>query len=820
MDETIQDDAPVYSIFDKFARLVLFATIFLLPIFAIPVTFIPLGFTKTALFICGTAIAAILFVIARLRDGEISLPSGMALPLLGLIVLATAVSTLASGAVPLSWGGVWFEASSFSFILSLAVFLFLCAALFKNTDHIFYAYIIFISSAALLALFHIIRFVGGPGIFSFNFFSNSVSTPLGSWSDLSVFFGAVAVFLLSTIEFMKLHSALRIIFYAALVVSLMILAAVNTPLVWVLVGIFSLVFLVYLISFKHMERARYEDVLPTGVSVDSEKTSEDKPEEKIKETPSKRRLHGIPSVSFSVFLCSVIFVIFSGTIGNIISGFLGSSFIEARPSFGATMEIARQTLSEDAFFGAGPNMFVRKWLQFKPEGTNQTIFWNSDFTSGVGFLPTQLITGGIVGVIFWILFFASYLWSGFKFILSVKAEKVSRYLVGAGFLSSLFLWSAFLFYSPGPVVLALAFSLTGLSVAALSVAGALSIKRLQFSDKPSLSFASVLALILVFLCSVAVLWSVGSRFASSVEFNRGLRAATERGNIDEAGALILHAAELSPLDMYARTLTDIELARLNNLLSTKTSKDANAEKIQTDFQNILGNAISYGRSAVALGVGNYANWMSLGRVYASVVPLKIEGAYDSAKSAYGEAMKLNPKSPAILLAYAQLEAAKGDGEKAREFIVKSLQMKSNYTEAVFLLSQIEVQEGNIKAAIKSVDAATVLSPNDPTIRFQLGLLKYNENDWAGAARAFERAVSLNANYSNARYFLGLAYDKLGRDKEAVAQFEELVKTNPSNEEVALVLKNLKSGRSPFVNAEPPVDSKPEKRQMLPVKESE
>jgi tetratricopeptide (TPR) repeat protein len=296
-----------------------------------------------------------------------------------------------------------------------------------------------------------------------------------------------------------------------------------------------------------------------------------------------------------------------------------------------------------------------------------------------------------------------------------------------------------------------------------------------------------------------------------------VRAANEQGNIDSAETLIERASSLASLDIYSRFLTGIELARMNALLSKKTS-DSEAEKVRDDFQNILGKALNYGRSAVSIDNGNYQNWLSLGGVYEAVVPLKIEGAYEAAKGAYNEALARNPKSPAILLALARLEAVKGDGEKAREFITKSLQMKSNYTEAVFLLSQIEVQEGNIKAAIQSVEAAAVLSPRDPTIRFQLGLLKYNQKDWSGAANAFESAVLLNQNYANAKYFLGLVYDKLGKEKEAIALFEELAKTNSGNEEIALVLKNLKAGKSPFANAEPPVDSKPEKRSKLPVGE--
>jgi TolA-binding protein len=80
-------------------------------------------------------------------------------------------------------------------------------------------------------------------------------------------------------------------------------------------------------------------------------------------------------------------------------------------------------------------------------------------------------------------------------------------------------------------------------------------------------------------------------------------------------------------------------------------------------------------------------------------------------------------------------------------------------------------------------------------------------------------VELVPDYANARYFLGLAYDRLNRESDAIAQFEAIQKTNPDNAEVNLILSNLKSGRSAFANAKPPIDDKPEKRAEPPIEEN-
>jgi len=215
---------------------------------------------------------------------------------------------------------------------------------------------------------------------------------------------------------------------------------------------------------------------------------------------------------------------------------------------------------------------------------------------------------------------------------------------------------------------------------------------------------------------------------------------------------------------------------------------------------------------------NYQNYLTAGRVYESIVPM--EGAYKIAYENYNKALSLNPKSPLINLTLARLETSNKNNIKAKEYAIKSLQLKNNYTDAVFLLAQIEIAEGNIKEAIKLVEAGSILASDNPVAYFQLGVLKYSdkEKNYKGAAEAFEKAVSLSPSYSNARYFLGLSYYNLGRTADAIKQFESVQSLNPDNKEVEFILKNLRDGRAPFANAAPPIDDKPEKRKNLPVKE--
>jgi tetratricopeptide (TPR) repeat protein len=260
-------------------------------------------------------------------------------------------------------------------------------------------------------------------------------------------------------------------------------------------------------------------------------------------------------------------------------------------------------------------------------------------------------------------------------------------------------------------------------------------------------------------------------------------------------------------------LSELYLARLNELFADEEISQTEA---QSKFQAFLATAIQSAQRAVALDGTDYQNHLALGRVFEAVVPLNISGAYDNAKAAYAEGRTRNPQSPEIELILARLEITNKDNDEARMHIDKALAEKADYADAIFLLSQIDIAEGNISKAIESVRSVATLSPNDAGVFFQLGLLYYNQKDYVNAVGALERAVVLSPQYANAKYFLGLSYYQVDDTAErAVKEFQDLAMTNPDNAEIKAILDNLGEGKPPFANQ---LDSKPERRSTLPVKD--
>ncbi len=775
---------------------------FLLPIFFVPALSFPIQFSKALLLSGLVLVAFCLWVAARLKDGRFVIPNSPLLFALAVVVGFSALSGLFSGSIAASLLGQGFEIGTTLNILILSVLTFLIPVMFRKKEQIFGSYLAFLASFLLIALFHLFRLLFSPDFLSLGIFPDTVSNTIGKWNDLGVFFGVSTLLSLITVEFLSLSWLFRTLIYLSLAISLFFLAVVNFSMVWFVLGLFSLIFLVYLISFSRSNSSRVQG------EGDTETVS-------MGALPHRR----LPVPSLIVLLISVIFILAGNTIGNQIGTALNISQIEARPSWSATFLVARQTLIKNPLFGAGPNQFISEWLKYKPEGINSTIFWNVDFDFGVGLIPTFLVTTGILGMLAWVAFFLAFLYFGFKAILSNFGSTRSQYLVLSSFFVSLFLWIFTIFYIPSLTIFFLAFLFTGLFIASLTILNMAPTRTISFVSDPRAGFVSVLLLILLLIGGVTLGYVLVQKYAASVFFQQGVISFNTEGSIDKSEKLIARAAAMDPRDLYYRFLTELSLMRMNALLS-QYPNTVSAELVRTKFQSMLGTALLNARLAVAQGPQNYQNHMVLGRVYEAVVPLKIEGAYEAALTSYTEALMLNPKSPAIHLIMARLEAVKGDNAKARENIALALREKNNYTEAIFLLSQIEAQEGNIKAAILSVEAASVIAPDDPTVFFQLGLLRFNDKDYRGAASALERAVTLNPVYANAKYFLGLSYEKLKRTAEAITQFTDLKVTNPDNKEVDLILQNLKAGRDPFSDAAPPVDAAPEKRSKLPVAEKE
>jgi tetratricopeptide (TPR) repeat protein len=271
--------------------------------------------------------------------------------------------------------------------------------------------------------------------------------------------------------------------------------------------------------------------------------------------------------------------------------------------------------------------------------------------------------------------------------------------------------------------------------------------------------------------------------------------ALSSGDLAQAEEASARSLVFAESDRTHRLRASIGVTRMNQIASDNTIAPTTA---QEQFQAALSTSIAEGQAATAFNQNNYQNWALLGSVFQTVVPLKIEGAYQSARDAYDRAVALNPTNPVVPFILAQLEVANGNGVKAEEELTKAITLKRDYAQAIFLLSQIQVSLGKAREALQAAEAAAYFAPNDPTVLFQLGLLRSGNGDTAGAVAALSRATEINAQYANAFFFLGVMYAIQGNLEGAVVALEAVAGFSPENATaVASDLEALRAGKNPF-----------------------
>jgi len=769
--------------FDNVAySLVLFLGFFI-PLFFFPFFNISVGVSKSVLISTFAAVAFFLWLIARLKDGRFVFPKSLVLLAGAFLPIALFFSAVFSDAVGSSFVGLGYEIDTFSSILVLYILMFLSSIFFQLQKRMFYLYIALFSSAIVVFLYQLLRFV----FLSFDFpfveiFFQLPGNLIGKWVDMSIFFGFITILSLTAIELASLGSKVKKALYALVGISMLILALVNFKLSWVIVGIFSLIIFVYTLSFGNNS---------------------------IKNSSERR----IPTAPFTVLLISLFFILSGSLIGDAIYSFFKIPQEILRPSWTQTVDVAKNSLIENPVWGAGPNRFTSQWLLFKPAEINNSILWNMNFTAGVGFIPSSMMVAGGVGIIAWVIFLLAFVYRGIRSVFLLRVKAAHSYIIVSSFLSSLYLWVFLFFYVPNIVIIFLAFLMTGVFIASLAEAKLIKNYDFSFLEDPRIGFVSVLVLILLIISSIVGGYVLFQKFLSVGYFQRSMIAFNVEGNLDKAEQNIFRAIKLNRNDLYYRTLSEMNLARLNRILS---QSGVSKETVRAEFQAMSDEAIKNAISATEIDKTNYLNWVILAKVYQSLMLFGApEKFYDSAQNAYNTAVLLNPKDPSLTLARARLEISAENKEKAKEYIAQALNQKNNYTEAIFLLSQIQESEGNLKDAIASAEVASMVAPNDMGTFFQLGLLRYKTKDYSGAVSAFGRAVDLNPNYSNAKYFLGISLSKIGNKNSAIQQFKEISLLNPDNVEVKNILENLKAGRNPFDNVSVKA---PENRDDLPIEE--
>ncbi|MEA3399366.1 MAG: tetratricopeptide repeat protein [Patescibacteria group bacterium] len=741
-------------LFNKMSYISLVVTLLGSILFFTPFVSVTLAASKGFFLSLGITVSLFFWLVARLLDGKFVFPKERIILFALTIPIIFLISSFFSSSPYISLFGRAFEVGTFGSMLVLFLVLFLSAIHFQTEKKIWYFFLILLGGALILGLFEFIFIsLGLLGVGLSNVVP--VGNLFGSWNDFALFYGLITILTLFTLEFLNFTKRIKIWLYILLGLSLLFLIIINVPLIWFLIGVFSLIVFVYSISVLH-----------------SNKDKED----------SKNK---ISFGSLIVVLISLLFLISGNFLGGVVNRYIGVENENIRPSTQSTLQVASKSIRHNPVLGTGPNTFSLDWAQWKPDQIIQTDYWASNFNSGIGAIPTYLVTTGILGFLVWVFFLVLFILRGIQSTrLAFNKKEGSSYLVMFSFILSLYAWVTLIIYSPNILMFMIAFATTGVFIGVLVSKNSLQLKEISFLNDPRNSFFAILALVILLLAAVSSTYLYTKKYVSVIYFSKSLNPEATSESLVHSERLLNKALNLNQSDSYYRTLSQVYIAQIGIIVNDETLSE---DTLKSGVQTLVGRAEQSASLAVSQNSNNHFNWVNLGDVYSAFLPLGVANSYESAMQAYDKALELAPANPSILLSKAQVELNQEENDKARDLINEAIEMKGNYIDAIFMLAQIEASEGNLVGAIEKAEMASVITPSNPAVFFQLGILRYNNKDYSKAVSAFERAVRLNPGYLNARYFLGLSYVETGKKDEAITQFTILNQILPDNTEVK---KNL------------------------------
>ncbi len=672
------------NILDRISFWSLFVVIVLLPVFFLPFTKIPVDISKGLLLVIGLTVSIIFWMAARFSDGKIVLPRSWVL-VSGLgILLAFLLSSLFSPALNVSFFGVMLDAGTFWFMF-LAFLLMVMSSLVlrdsKNAKTVFWGVIV---SSAVLLVFQSLRFIM-PQTLSLGILGDSTDNILGSFNSLGIFAGFTALMSLFVLEFFQNKKLMKWFLGAILVLSIFLAIVVNFPTVWCILGVFTLLIFVYKVSLSSNKH-----------NSEGEKRS-------------------FPIISFAVIMVSLLFFMSGSFVSDLLPSRLRVSNLEIRPSFSATLTVAGSVFKKDPILGAGPNRFSNVWSMYKPAVINSTPFWDTSFNSGMGTIPTFMVTTGSLGILSWVIFLVFLFISGMK-VLFISRNKEDMNIETIFFLAAFYFFISSIFYSTGIVLFLLAFAFTGAFIGFSTLNHPKGSIVISFLDDPRKSFFSILLILLAMVACASASFKYMERFTSIMYFQKTFSAKT----VLEAQSNINKALSLYQNDLYFRTYSQTYIAQINTL-AAKGQSITEAEK--TELKSAYEQAVSGAQLAISYDKTNYLNYSALGAVYETVAPLGVTDAYDQALSTYKTVSDLNPLNPGLKFVLSRVSFAKGDMKAAKDYAIEALNLKQNYVDPLIVLSQIAKNEGNNKDALAFAEAAFSISPQDKNLEQYVNYLK-------------------------------------------------------------------------------------------------
>jgi len=488
---------------------------------------------------------------------------------------------------------------------------------------------------------------------------------------------------------------------------------------------------------------------------------------------------------------------FSGLVLNSSPGFIAERSLTQGESWGIAGRSATANF-KNAVIGTGPGTYYYDYAKYKPVEMNKGRLWAIGFDRAGNQASEILATMGFLGFLGFLTLIASFFLVNFlsgSWRLKLRQKKID---FGSAFFMILFVavvLMQFLHYQT--IVLGFLFWLfLGLGVGWKNAKareegeqGVIKTVRFKLKDYVEMALLLETVVIILFLAFVVVGFFGIKFYLADVKYVQALNTP----ELNEKAQILHKAVELNPnQSRYQIVLSKVYLVKTQKELAKLKQGDD-----QTAMLNNLRLARLFGENAVLISPNQANVWQNLTELYQGIAGMaeSREQFIKLAIAALNTESELEPKNPRIYNDIGSLYLLLKDKDKARELFNKSVEQKKDFVFANINLALLLENEGKTNEAISKLEWLLSSNPREASVLFHLGRLYYNEGEIERAITQFKTAISLDPYYSNARYALGLAYEKQGKIQQAIDELEIVAQLNPNNKEIANKLASLKRGSS-------------------------
>jgi protein O-GlcNAc transferase len=154
-------------------------------------------------------------------------------------------------------------------------------------------------------------------------------------------------------------------------------------------------------------------------------------------------------------------------------------------------------------------------------------------------------------------------------------------------------------------------------------------------------------------------------------------------------------------------------------------------------------------------------------------------------------LEKTPADPELLFRLGNALYDQGRRTEAQTSFEKAIALKPDYVKAMVNLGVVLNESGKSEEALKYFESALALSPDDVTVLCNKGQALYALQKYSQATDLYRKGIQLDANAQLPHYLLGVAFADAGIYREAIVEWEKVVKIDPKSEAATTALEGIK-----------------------------